>query len=254
MAAGYIPEFRAGEPPRAADFNALVATVRDLLAGQGMLGITRHSGRVMRLFSAAGSAVIRYSATGEPVATVTETMWQCGPHVSVLPGGVATGAADALALAGTIAPVGVHGEIRLTYHGEMDAQTMEATSIAHAVVPWMAPVDNEDGSVIYFWHGDALAGCQMTEPDSRGHWQAAPAMWPMPQAPCVVWRHVELPDAQGCAALLPGAPGEQVLAFKWGGYYATRLEYKSCMHEWRAGLDKYGQLSMAAGNFWMDEL
>lgn len=251
---GYIPEFKAGTVPLAADFNALTAAVRELMAAQGLLSITRHAGRVMCLFTAAGTAVLRVDGNGAPMAAVTESLWQCGPHVNVLPGGVATGTAEALALAGGTAPVGVHGEIRLTYHGEMDAQTVEAAEVAHAAVPWMQPVENEDGSVVYYWHGDALAGCQLTEPDSRGRWQAAPVMWTMPQAPCVVWRHVELADAQGCAALLPGAPGEQVLAFKWGGYYATRLEFVSCMHEWRGTLDKYGQLHVTAANFFMDEL
>lgn len=247
-----IPVFKAGEVPRAADFSALVAAVRELMEAQGLARVVQWRCPRRVYFVTGGSCVALQGAEGQPVVTVSEWLWQCGGRVRLLPGGAAGGAEDVLD-SELAADAGVHGRLGFVYHGEGMLFEVDVDSVAWDVARWVDEPAAEDGSVAPdAVHGEALVGCVSAVPGVLRQRQRAVQMWAQPQWASFVYREpppvAGRPDLYGSALLLPSRRLEQVVGRAAGAYTGSDGVVVPVWHCWLGRLDVFGQLHFGARN------
>ena len=137
MAGFILRDWQPGDVVTAEGFSQLVAAVRGLLAGCGVQPGRRYAARRWRFFVPAGAAVLWRDAAGEPRAWMNDVLWQVGPFVKVLPGGEVADLKKAMGKAAGEAAVGVHGELEVVEHGDMEGWTLEATGAEYAAAAWV---------------------------------------------------------------------------------------------------------------------
>lgn len=250
-----VPDFVSGQALLARDFAALVAAVRDLLAGQMPVAEQVRGGRRYRPFVLAGQCVPHDDAEGTPVAGVAEVLVQVGENVTLLADSTVDGLKEALTEAHEEqVPCGLHANISWEYVGDMEGYSLRAESMECTAAAWLEPEMQEDGSyAATSYHGDTVLAALMPAANVRGQVQCTPVPWVMPQHPAMVWRSAngdymaEL--LTGEMAVLPCPPEDaQLLAVSGGGYYKADNTYQTVHHEWRGRLDKHGVLHMSTRN------
>lgn len=224
-----VPDFTPGTPPRAADFAALVAAIRELQPVPPPVPPVYRSGRGMRPFAIGGTAIAVDNADStEVTATVVESLYQVGDEVHRQDGGKIAGVLSAM----DTAPDAIIG-----LHADYTGDDPEFSAVA-----WQA----EEGALHGLWmgsgawHGAVQCGAILPERGVRGQKQRSIVMWPMPQCPRFVERDYWWAEHQGCLSLLPGV--EQNIALAPVFYACADGSTVRVAHRWRGRLDKYGQL------------
>lgn len=250
-----VPDFVSGQGLLARDFAALVAAVRDLLAGQMPVAEQVRGGRQYRPFVLAGQCVAHDDAGGTPVAGVAEVLVQVGENVTLLEDSTVDGLEAALTQAREQqVPCGMHADIRWEYVGDMEGYSLRAERMDCSAAAWLEAEVQEDGSLSATgYHGATVLSALMPVANVRGQVQCTPVPWVVPQHPLLVWRSSSgsymAEFLSGDVCLLPAPEEEaQLLAVSGGGYYRADYTYQTVYHEWRGRLDKHGVLHLSVRN------
>ncbi len=263
MSSGGVQDFEAGEQPLAAKFAALVNAVRGLAAQQGIFAATRRAGRTFRMFTPAGRAIALTDAEGNAKAQASESLWQMGPHVQVLPTAAIEGVGAAFAEAGSTTPIELYEMVRWAQNSAISGdEAPTAYTLAPEQSTYTARIQPDDPDTpdpepeteeewnIYNRTGQFLLGCIMTAPGTRGQRQRQPVMWPMPQHPCCIYKGGSYTNGRwGEPFLLPAPTAEQVLSSAYVPDYSGSATYSPRPNIYYAELcgrlDKYGRLQFA---------